>query len=219
MNNKVVGLFRPIEFNEISKIKVEFALAPVPKWDHSKILKISFSGEYGIGSAGNPDARYMGAMVEAAMTVFSPDGVINDFSKLKYEWGDQLSEVLYAPSNLSHLSPEPAFAIVTGNDCEPAIKSLLEDMGDKFDEATWIFRDLAQAQSYVQDIIIARNTKWRLESDARRNESDKEFWDLLGEEIGLEICREPECTRKRIKDSVLCRTHHFEQYRGRKYSM
>jgi hypothetical protein len=41
--------------------------------------------------------------------------------------------------------------------------------------------------------------------------NDRRFWTALGEEVGPESYRSPGCDRKRIRQSVLCRAHHFEK--------
>ena len=47
--------------------------------------------------------------------------------------------------------------------------------------------------------------------------ADRAFRDALGEEVGPEPCRHPGCDRNRIRHSVLCRKHHYEQVKGRPY--
>ncbi len=48
------------------------------------------------------------------------------------------------------------------------------------------------------------------EKEAQR---DREFWAVLGAEVGPEYCAEPDCKRRCIQYSVLCRRHHFERLR------
>ncbi len=47
---------------------------------------------------------------------------------------------------------------------------------------------------------------------------DKQFLSLLGEEIETELCKYEFCTHKRIKNSVMCRKHHFEMVKKRPFS-
>ncbi|HEY8100363.1 MAG TPA: hypothetical protein VIF82_06385 [Burkholderiaceae bacterium] len=49
------------------------------------------------------------------------------------------------------------------------------------------------------------------EADEYLARADKAFWNLLGEEIGDEKCRESNCERMRIRHSAFCRIHHFER--------
>ncbi len=46
---------------------------------------------------------------------------------------------------------------------------------------------------------------------------DAEFINLLGEEIGTELCKSEGCIRKRIENSVMCRRHHFEMVKERSF--
>lgn len=44
---------------------------------------------------------------------------------------------------------------------------------------------------------------------------DQEFYDLLGDERDAPKCRRDGCERGAITQSLLCRRHHYESYRGR----
>jgi hypothetical protein len=44
---------------------------------------------------------------------------------------------------------------------------------------------------------------------------DRAFYDLLGDERATPLCRLAECERGAITQSVFCRRHHFEKFRGR----
>jgi len=57
-------------------------------------------------------------------------------------------------------------------------------------------------------------TPWDLE---RSIAADQRFRDALGEEVGPELCRHEGCDRRRIRNSVFCRVHHYEQVTGRRY--
>ena len=57
-----------------------------------------------------------------------------------------------------------------------------------------------------------------LDEAAIQSVKDKEFWALLGEEGGPELCRAEGCLNKRIALSVFCRRHHFETVKKRAYS-
>src|SRR5574341_2484241 len=51
-----------------------------------------------------------------------------------------------------------------------------------------------------------------------RDYEDKAFLQTLGDEVGPEPCKHEGCIRKRIKNSVLCKRHHFEMILHRKPS-
>ena len=56
-----------------------------------------------------------------------------------------------------------------------------------------------------------------LSADLRQNKEDADFFSILGEELGPELCRRDGCTHLRIKMSVFCRIHHFESIAGRQF--
>jgi hypothetical protein len=43
-----------------------------------------------------------------------------------------------------------------------------------------------------------------------------DFWQSLGEEVGPELCAFPQCDRKHIKWSVMCKKHHYEMIQNHK---
>jgi len=48
-----------------------------------------------------------------------------------------------------------------------------------------------------------------------REEADrKEFWEVIGSEIGPGTCKAEGCSRKRVQFSVFCKRHHFENVRN-----
>jgi hypothetical protein len=57
--------------------------------------------------------------------------------------------------------------------------------------------------------------QWLTESDPvsiniRSQAEDQRLMDDLGPEVGPELCRHPDCEKKRIEHAVLCRQHQFE---------
>ena len=52
----------------------------------------------------------------------------------------------------------------------------------------------------------------------RRTHEDKSFLKSLGDEVGPEKCHRDSCSRLRIRNGVLCRSHHFEMIKGRVYA-
>ncbi len=55
----------------------------------------------------------------------------------------------------------------------------------------------------------------RIESERIIFESDREFFQQLGTEDQTQSCKNASCTRGRIKYSIFCAVHHFEQIRKR----
>ncbi len=54
----------------------------------------------------------------------------------------------------------------------------------------------------------------RARAESLTLESDRQFFDLLGTEDDTQCCGKVGCPRGRIKYSVLCKVHHFEQVRN-----
>jgi Immunity protein 53 len=70
---------------------------------------------------------------------------------------------------------------------------------------------LSWAQSQNEDWLKPlTDERWQLLEDER-------FLNLLGEEIGIELCKSEFCTHKQIKNSVMCRKHHFEMVQKRPF--
>lgn len=82
----------------------------------------------------------------------------------------------------------------------------------KLEEILKIFLDWAKSQ----------NESWlkppeQLSDEEQEFLEDKNFLNLLGEEIGTELCKAEACTHQRIKSSVMCRRHHFEMIKKRPF--
>jgi hypothetical protein len=70
----------------------------------------------------------------------------------------------------------------------------------------------AQGPRVLSDAEIAA---YQAESERITLEGDREFFQLLGPEDSTMRCKSDGCSRGRIKYSVLCAAHHFEQLRKR----
>ncbi len=205
--------FSDLDWAEYSAIQITYRVAQYKfEWDR-KLLLVRFTGDYGHGASGNCDAAYMDAMYRAAFDVVAPDGLILDFSGLSYQWGDRLGQVLNPPCIWGQLSTPP-FAIVLGEACEDGLRSLLqEDLGWSESEPDWVFDGVSEAQRYVEDLVREGDCAERKQMAKDKHASGLVFWELLGPESGPEQCRHADCTRLRMRDSVLCRVHHYEQVR------
>jgi hypothetical protein len=118
-------------------------------------LIVKFSGQYGIGSAGNGDARYMTAMVIAALSFVSPFGLVFDFTELRYEWGDMMSEVLSA-GNGHWVDKDIEFSIVVSKLCKEAITSLLQ-MEMEIDDLSILHETLDGALADLDERLCQAN--------------------------------------------------------------
>ena len=69
------------------------------------------------------------------------------------------------------------------------------------------FQFVRVAENQIQDIL--QKDQW---PDVLRVADENLSW--LGDEIGSDLCKSPGCQRKRVKYSVLCRLHHYENLLG-----
>lgn len=109
--------FAPIDLTKSGNIRYSLQRLARDARPFLSIIHLAFSGNYRNGSAGGPDARYIRGVVGITNNVWRPSGIILDLSDLTYEWGDEMGDVVEAPSN-------HPFAIVVSPLCEPAISSL-----------------------------------------------------------------------------------------------
>jgi hypothetical protein len=100
---------------EISEIKYECKIWQIKKYHKTGGL-ISFIGKYGHGSLGSNDAKYIQWKIEEFCDLSWPihlDGLVVDFSKLDYEWGDDLDGF---PSHKQ--SKFPVIFVIREEQCE-----------------------------------------------------------------------------------------------------
>lgn len=100
-------------FDELSILKYEIYTCPFIKDPQKEALIISFRGEYSVGSGGNGDARFMAAIVTAALTVWRCRALILDLSAMHYEWGDAILDVIYMGRYLYRYAPFPTALLVS----------------------------------------------------------------------------------------------------------
>ena len=101
----------------------------------------------------------------------------------------------------SNLGTTPS-ATATGNTRTACGAFQLEEILDTF--LTWARSMRPDWLATPSDQVIAAR-------------DDRDYRAALGDEVGPERCRHAGCDRKRIRHSVLCRLHHYEQIKGRPY--
>lgn len=139
------------KLEDLSEIEYEVHIGSSNEVNYLKIMILKFIGEYGFGSAGNSDAKYMRAMGEAVLEAWNPGGLILDLSDLSYEWGDQLEDVFYIGSYKYRDKPFP-IALIVGDKSEEAIRTLIVGINSTkaLNEIGWVFRDLSSAWEFVE---------------------------------------------------------------------
>lgn len=139
-----------LSLGDMSELRIDYLMEP-RRW----VLVVKVSGCYRPGSQGNPDARYIRAMVTAGLIAYDPVCLILDFSQLEYTWGNSLLGVFQDVDTLMNDPEEPeapAFPvfIVSGPDCHHALLSLTDTRSDT--QPDWLFDrlDEAMASSFIK---------------------------------------------------------------------
>lgn len=144
MNNAAPEL-EPADWRTLSDLQVSYGL-------RADVLVVGFSGRYRAGSAGNPDATYMRAMVAAGFEAWGASAIVLDLGALEYVWGDELDRVF----SFGRERDLPV-AVVVGPKCEEAVRTLVLDSELRLESEPdapleslgWVFRDLASAWRHV----------------------------------------------------------------------
>lgn len=109
------------------------------------------AGTYRVGSSGKPEARAIYEAACSSLEQASADALLLDYTELHYEWGDDmwLTFQVDHPSN----DQELPFAVVVGDSCKDAIKSLLESDGgyDDWLHSGYVFFSKSIALAYLSD--------------------------------------------------------------------
>jgi hypothetical protein len=137
---------RPVRIEEETRLRCEFQLETTGRNSFQYTLIARFSGDYRDGSAGKPDARFIAGMTRMGVAIWHPAALILDLSELRYEWGDDLGEIL--PPGGKHLRS----AVVIGPGCARAIATLLWGVNTQkaATEAEFIFDNLEAAWEAVR---------------------------------------------------------------------
>ncbi len=143
---------RKVDFADLSNIECDFFLGEIKAKSNYPVLVIRFTGEYRRGSRGEPDARFIFAMLQAAFQSWECWALILDLSALHYEWGDDI-EWLFSTQPMQWAGEEYPRALIVGQKSERALASLYYDGNldrTSFSEP-WVFRDFASGWKYVED--------------------------------------------------------------------
>lgn len=133
-----------IAFEDVTSLRFEFELESTGRYPFFTLIA-RWTGRYGLGSEGRPDACYILGLTRTAIEVWEPATLVLDLSGLEYEWGDEMDWLL--PPDV----PVPA-AVVVGPGCERAIATLLwgPDTTQRATEAEFIFDNIESAWEAVR---------------------------------------------------------------------
>lgn len=133
----------PTQLSDLSDLDIEFSVDA-----KHLILVVTVSGQYRTGSQGNPDARYINAMIAAGLKAYDPVGLVLDFSMLDYQWGNALLCIFETIEQLTPAIEEPdeppsPLLIVAGASSRDGLLSLTGHREDH--PPDWLFDSLNDA--------------------------------------------------------------------------
>jgi hypothetical protein len=141
----------PVDPAEGTTVRYRFALAPFAgRHGNERLLVVTFEGDFGKGSLGNRNGRFMGAIVRYATAAFDPAAVVLDLRGLSYDGHDSMID----PIDHSNVDQVEA-AIVVSDACRDGLRWFLEEW--TFDPDEWLFDDLDGAIGRVQDAYRERS--------------------------------------------------------------
>jgi hypothetical protein len=135
-----------VRLEDETSLRCELQLETTGRNPFCYTLIVKFAGDYRDGSAGKPDLRFMVGTTKMAAAIWQPAALVLDLSELRYEWGDDLIELV---------SPTVAgkkMAVVVGPKCARAIATLLwgTETQREATEADFIFANVEAAWQAVR---------------------------------------------------------------------
>lgn len=126
---------RPVDLRLASKLAVQALQAWVEEGpDLASVLVLRVEGVYGHGSLGNPDARYLLAILGVVRALEAPDAILVDLGRVDYRWGDAL---LMLWNVVEQAEPPVPLHLVGGPRSEAALRSLLGPAADRLVHASF----------------------------------------------------------------------------------
>ncbi len=157
--------FQPIDISTLSEIKATFATAEHPE-TYSTVLLATFRGH--ASNSHESSFRHIKIMMAGNMVAAVPDAIILDFSNLKYEWGDEMADVLFYCSNhpIEACQRIPVVVITSELNREGLTSLVRDEMRETPDD--WLTNSLEDAISTIErlrreirmSVIVDKNRRW-----------------------------------------------------------
>jgi hypothetical protein len=122
---------KPVTFEQLSGVRHSVFVSDNTGAGSPEFLVIRYEGVYRNGAAGKGDALYIVAAAEAAQKAWWAPCTILDLRELQYTWGDEMEWITSIGWDRVTRCHAP-LAIVVGDKCRAALKSLLEEEFDRF---------------------------------------------------------------------------------------
>jgi hypothetical protein len=124
-------LLRPVTFADLSSLRHEMFTSDQEPFLMPEFLVVRYFGRYRDGGEGRGDALYLVATAQAARAAWYAAATILEFRELEYAWGDEMQWVTSITWDRVIRYHAP-FAIVVGDKCRTALKSLLRGEYEAF---------------------------------------------------------------------------------------
>jgi hypothetical protein len=122
---------RQVTYAELSGLRHEVFVSESDKTGRCEFLVVRYEGAYKQGSAGRGDALYIVASAEAARKAWWAPCTVLDFRDLRYTWGDEMEWAASIGWDRVTRCHAP-LAMIVGDRCRSALKSLLEQRFERF---------------------------------------------------------------------------------------
>lgn len=159
--------FEPIDLTRSSAITHSLRRWARGSKPFLSILHVAFSGKYRDGSGGRPDAYFIRSVVHTAYEIWSPSGIVIDFSDLTYEWGDEMDVAYESPGDIPT-------AIIVGPRCVRALSTLRYGLKSErsITEEKDVFRAFPDAIAWLRsrvvedwNALVRKHPEWSPPSD------------------------------------------------------
>lgn len=157
------GRLSELRFDDLSSIRCRFFACLLPSGPSWEAIVIAFQGEYGFGCRGADDAAYMKAMIVGADAAWGPDAIILNLRELRYEWGDEMADVLSTAACLpgagcveEEAEHAPARCAIVASDLNrDGLTSLVDE--ELFSQPEdWLFSSLEDAVAATDRMVADR---------------------------------------------------------------
>src|SRR5438477_2634638 len=122
---------RPVTFDDLSQLKHKVFISDTGSTRSHAFLVVRYQGIYRDGATGEGDALYIVATAKAAREAWWGPCTVLDLRDLEYRWGDEMEWIISIGRDPVTGCHAP-LAIVVGDKCRVALKSLLEEEFQRF---------------------------------------------------------------------------------------
>jgi hypothetical protein len=139
-------------FDDLSDIKYRIFTCDISGKRPATAILLRFSGNYGIGSAGNADAEFMRTITLCSLLLWNVEAIVFDLRELDYEWGNGIWG-MYGRSFASSGIDGLPYATVVSDRCRSGFESCEGIVGPLFDDIESAIENVRpRAQEYLDNL-------------------------------------------------------------------